>query len=366
MNKLIMNFFVWSVILVLGGLFLNVSCNRGDTTFYRIPVYEGLESSSFSDVKNDADSICYISLETTDSCLIGQVYKIVRWADFYYISDLSQNLYLFTDSGKFVRRIGRQGKGPEEYTNLCDFAVDHENGDVFLVDYGKVLVYNTEGEFQRSFTVESDMQVCTMDKAGHLVFIAPSPMESGCFDLLTLCDKNGVVISRIPGVGEDCDLSYFNWITEHRDRIYYKPEFSDTLYFLDATQKVHPCAQVDFGEYKLTPASLKIDKINELSEYDRLDGVFDFEKFIILNVQKGLKKKELEAFIFDKDTGTIKKWKLEGMKIGITSVYGNQLVCSLSAMDLLDCQEIRSTGLKKVVSQIQADSNPVLAVVYLK
>ena len=73
-----------------------------------------------------ADSISYISLETDSSCFIGKIRnpdKNIQFAkDRFFISD-GDNLFSFENSGKFLFKIGRQGKGPGEYFRIDNFTV---------------------------------------------------------------------------------------------------------------------------------------------------------------------------------------------------------------------------------------------------
>ena len=53
---------------------------------------------------------------------------------------------MFDGKGKFVRRIGRQGQGPGEYSLVLSLDVDRENELSYLLDNGKVNVYSLTGD----------------------------------------------------------------------------------------------------------------------------------------------------------------------------------------------------------------------------
>ena len=70
-----------------------------------------------------ADSIRYIPLETSDSCLVGSVDKMLRTAKGEYIlvdKEKSRAIYVFDAAGHFLNRIGKCGKGPAEYSMIED------------------------------------------------------------------------------------------------------------------------------------------------------------------------------------------------------------------------------------------------------
>ncbi|MEA1876649.1 MAG: 6-bladed beta-propeller [Bacteroidota bacterium] len=101
------------------------------------------------------ESIEYIPLETTPSCLIGPAhnyrYKIVR--DTIYLTRSGHPVYVFDLNGKFVRRIGQVGKGPQEFVDVTSFAIDKNENRIWISDrkVGKILIYSTDGSFVSQF-----------------------------------------------------------------------------------------------------------------------------------------------------------------------------------------------------------------------
>ena len=102
------------------------------------------------------ESIEYIPLETTDESLVGGVGFSPRSFD---ISDnyivvscrMQTQVFLFSRDGRFIRRIGRQGQGPGEYTGVFGVFIDEGRNRIFVMGshYQEgALIYNlTTGEF---------------------------------------------------------------------------------------------------------------------------------------------------------------------------------------------------------------------------
>jgi len=67
-------------------------------------------------------------------------------------------LYLFERSGKFVRKIGQEGKGPEEYTILFDVSFSPNEDFIIVYDSQKKVFfeYSFSGELLRSTSYEGD------------------------------------------------------------------------------------------------------------------------------------------------------------------------------------------------------------------
>ncbi len=91
-------------------------------------------------------SISFIPLETSEQCLIGTVGKIVALNDKYYIIDsqYANGVLVFNKEGKYIKSIGKKGRGKGEFLRLNSFCIDEKGGEMLILDsYArKVLFYN--------------------------------------------------------------------------------------------------------------------------------------------------------------------------------------------------------------------------------
>lgn len=97
-------------------------------------------------------SISYVPLEVNSQTLFRKLYGILIQDSFIYINMVDRVLQ-FDMSGKYVRSIGKRGKGPEEFKGLNDFFVD--DTICCILDSGKGVIYNNKGTFLRSFKLDS-------------------------------------------------------------------------------------------------------------------------------------------------------------------------------------------------------------------
>lgn len=96
------------------------------------------------------DSIEMIQLETTDDCLIGEVSRLKFYQDRIFISDrLSQKIFIFNSSGKYISKINKRGNATGEYIFLGDFVFRDDS--IYVQDvYGKkYIVYDFYGNYCR-------------------------------------------------------------------------------------------------------------------------------------------------------------------------------------------------------------------------
>ena len=99
------------------------------------------------DLKNIFSTVSFqtIALETNANCLIGEVTKMVSRNDTIFIVDkISKSIFLFNDKGKFLSKICREGRGPQEYLNFSDVFIG-DNHILVIDNYQfKVCCYDFE------------------------------------------------------------------------------------------------------------------------------------------------------------------------------------------------------------------------------
>ena len=102
-------------------------------------------------IKSLFDRFEVIPLETNDSSLLIWPDKIFYWNGYYEVFDSkAPALFVFDEKGKFVRKVGRRGKGPEEYTEIYDVVQDKGTGGIYMLSpFGELLSYNSEGTFEK-------------------------------------------------------------------------------------------------------------------------------------------------------------------------------------------------------------------------
>ena len=99
----------------------------------------------------------YIALETSDEFLTQGVVEAIG-SEYILVINLIRDgdIFIFDrKTGKGVRKINRQGQGPEEYNRISGttgIILDEANGEMFVKSTGdKILVYDLYGKFKRSF-----------------------------------------------------------------------------------------------------------------------------------------------------------------------------------------------------------------------
>jgi len=126
-------------------------CNK-NTVVYKITK----TSDEFFQWNGIIENIESIPLETRNNSLIGQLTKgVIDKSGIYLLDFKNQCLLNFDKRGKFIRKIGQRGKGPNEFLEVRDFCISNNN--LYTLDYKKILCYNLiDGDVIDSWSFNSE------------------------------------------------------------------------------------------------------------------------------------------------------------------------------------------------------------------
>lgn len=134
-------------------------------------------------------------LETTSGSLIGQIDKIRKFRNHYYVlSSNGKTIHHFDKDGKFVSSLNRQGQGPEEYPRIEDFDVCEADGktEVWISDNKSLKVYDaTDFSFKRKITYPFVIHKFKKMENSHVLLVTGQNEN-----ILTLVDKEGKIIAE--------------------------------------------------------------------------------------------------------------------------------------------------------------------------
>ena len=95
-------------------------------------------------------SLRYIPLQTTKSSAIGKILHLCHNDGCFYISSIgSKEIAVFSESGEFIRKINRNGRGPGEYTRISGLFADYDadaKGAIGVLCQS-AFVYDSEGRY---------------------------------------------------------------------------------------------------------------------------------------------------------------------------------------------------------------------------
>jgi hypothetical protein len=274
------------------------SCNshkeehNGDILRIKIPDIKEEQRTQLyaSDFISDIE---YIALETHPQCLIGDV-VITSISENYIVvfSSNEYNCFLFSRNGKFIRKIGQRGDGPEDYySGSYKLKIDEKLGIVFLIGLRYIYSYRITGEFIKKFDSGELLKTIDIKRISNIMhwkdnlFCADVFFESGDetyrFFIFSL---DGDIIKLYPNYLkiEGVNFSKYNidsYFFCYREQIYFKEVFSDTLFVINDQLDFVPEIIIDIQNKRTDVTIVAEPPYNK--EFIRY--VYKFENYIFLH-----------------------------------------------------------------------------------
>ena len=136
-------------------LVILTSCSRSgklkEITLYDISKNEDCQTIPLDSIVVGTE---VIELDNSEKApIIGVISDLYESYQSYYIVSDEKNVYEYDKTGKFVRQIGTQGRGPGEFLFVKKIFINEKDSSVNLFDFPsqKLLKYDREGNFLSCF-----------------------------------------------------------------------------------------------------------------------------------------------------------------------------------------------------------------------
>ena len=406
--------------------FLLVNCTNSVKTVEADKVNGIKEIDIMSKISNNQDVNLSTVASSIDYCVLeSDVYSYVTPAMSVYCSEEHvvaiggkeghEACYVFDrKTGKFVRQISRKGQGPGEYLEVISSFWDGDKNQIAVWNGKQYLFYNLDGSL--SHTTGRFRAVNFF--AYNNLYISHVPNSSGKKTIrIAFHDKTGAFIDSIPeyrtwekietrSAISLIDSKFYTF----RNSIYYKDIFCDTLYqikdfslyprfIFNSGNRTVPYQMQEGGRFDYSNAmnaflnDRRADGIEIIDRYKKYVVVnviledannlyfsFDYEKKLYPAIYNKTNDNlqimlpiTLPALIYGRNT---EKNQLYGFKNDLDGglpfwpkqmISEKEMMCVYTVEELLslDVTKITNNNLKRVLSSLDEDSNPVIAIATL-
>lgn len=238
------------------GVLLSCQSSTNPTALPTWPVAQQMEHPQPEDLLKIAAEVKRIPLETSDSILIREIATLVEADDLLYIRHENE-CSVFDRDGKFLRNIGSQGEGPNEYLTLNHFFI--KDGDLYLYEAEKeiVRIYTPEGIFKRDFpTGESYNAVYPLAGDTYLGYMdnvsGNELMKIGFFTEEQLLDTIPYT-RQFEHKGVYWSFSNEGTVFKNGDAFCFKEIFNDTIFRIEPDHRLTPLYIADLGAMQPLP-----------------------------------------------------------------------------------------------------------------
>lgn len=250
-------------------MFLIGSCTqkKDASSINVIPVASTVGNYSVLNLSDYATEIRYIPLETNDAALISPInLQIIYENEKILVKDNSStgsNCYMFDHTGKFCRKIGQRGQGPDDYLEIDISMFDNF---IYLLDRLKVLVYDINGRLVENINLKSDLISEEYRQANYKIipmkkdkFVMTVATYFGYYPFAFLFEtRNSKVINikEYPSSVKLDKLGRGNYSSPELGNMYrYKDEvrvykaINDTIFSIDNNADLKEAFIIDLGKY---------------------------------------------------------------------------------------------------------------------
>ena len=370
----------WAAVFVL--LLLLTSCAHSQKdvesdrhfSFVTIPVRfddsvkEGMKLSDF------VEKIEFVLLESTDSCRLYGVGHAELTDQYIYVVDKPVNrsfcVYQFDRKGYFLRRIGTQGEGTDEFVEMSGFALNRETGEINIYDgvRKRVVSYLPDGSFSKA----TDMfQACSDFEFQNGLFYIYTPPIDGDADIVFVVDEKGNKKAQYlhrPDLG--FILSGSGMRKNTGKGVLFCEAFDNTIYTFDK-EKIRTKYVFDFGRHTMPHARKKEyleaiaqskpikDQIQLLGDYiTEVSDIQETRKWLFFNVVKGI---VLYRGIYNKETEDVRLQRCFQDDMYETIGLGEEFVGAMSdGLIATVSSDWSNSALNKILS-VQARKGEFLA-----
>lgn len=363
------------------------ACHSSKHTQIEVPVevIKACEptSLSFYDLVEDWYSV---ELENSALSMLGEIVKVEFDSVFIFVEAETageKSVFVFDREGKFRNQVGAKGRAPAEYLHIAAWTVDRKNQEIWLLDNFLLQVkrFSYSGEYLGSSKVDQifrygrDLLCCPNGN-----FVLQNVVMEGCVCEFRILDREFKEIGRSKERNlkvEGAVSPIGSGVYLNDSCVYIVPTFNDTVYecrdtgfiprfYAEAVQTVPANFDYEGQDYR----ELRSRFINQGYIFGRTWLFFDNYIFIQSpgrDVLWDVKRQKGYQLTGEKKNG--KDIIICPNLIGVDNRYA---VGTCTALFLLNQEKSFqnlsgvSDRIKRVYSELQEDSNPVLFFYKLK
>lgn len=350
---------------------------------YMIDIERNIDNVKELPVSLIANEIEYVPLETIKNFLLKKIDKLSFTDSFIFVSDFNK-LLQFNRKGKFIRQIGKSGKGPGEYLYVMAFSINEQKSRIYIRDYTSEMdVFDFNGKYIESFPVNHPIFpiLCfDNDKIAGSIPNGPKSADPIEYNLVIYSD-NGAVLKEFKNHQKRNSKQgvaftvYPLYVFDGKLR--YKDYGSDTSFTVRG-DSLEPYAIFNLGQMKmeLDPDYSKGNPkqlMEELKKKVWISNIKENSKYLFVNFNYGLTDSTLFC-AYEKQTSQIVSLKGNGFKSSDNLffwpryIYQDSIMVDyMEASDLME--KLSSTDkkssnpeLSQLASRIKEEDNPILII----
>lgn len=228
-----------------------MACKKSKNELLTIPLVENSSKVNSIGLKGVAEDIIYAKLQKKPECLLGSVERLVASEKYFFV--VSRELYQFLRNGEFVRKIGKEGRGPGEYQAISDLSIDESSQRIYILTIKQILIFDFNGTFINSIPLKDKFPQSfdVIDKDNIVLQSGINPISLVSTEIINEEGESQLQInSRIyKSIESNPDGKSHNVVYEFKNNFFVKESRNDTVYKITENGLI-PHYVYDLGKYK--------------------------------------------------------------------------------------------------------------------
>lgn len=381
-------------ILILGLTVLFYSCQTNkneEKVVIDLLVSPETELTKISEI---ATEVKYIPLQTSQDCLIPYIMDVKTNDGKVFVRTNLSEIFCYNDDGKFLFKLSKNGRGPEEYAYIYDFDVTKNNLLVVLTR-SRLLSFNiTDSAFNylKTLNFKTDPGfVAIGPDQNHLLLSYGSSHGNEPYRNV-LINMNGDTILKIPNLYKYSKNTkmHFAAIFENinfdsDDLLHFKFWLNDTVFTLTEDNKIEPYLVFNSHGKQTTTEALANFSENTMREYINVQNIIETPRYLIYRFfnqklcVRVFDKTSSKIFYIDYKSRDMTSWLTDDLTGGVNiepkfcvdgNIYAWTDAITLKkhiASDQFNSSAVKfpkmKEEIKKLAQSLDETDNPVLIVV---
>jgi len=245
--------------------FSSCRSNTTDQGIQTIEIIEPAKDIQFSEIFEPKFE--FIKLETTETNKVAVVRQTIIQDDHIFLLDNSSTIFHFRRDGSFVDKLQRIGKGPGEYIMIMSFRIQIDGGILKILVNDpvnrKLLIYDQHFQYLEEHASPFPFLDFEIVAPGEFVFyrgLMHGTDEEYNYDLILKDPRSESFRKHFPYPFNRLNHGKQFPLVQTGDGILFHTNYSDTIYRIDLSGKVHPTYKLTFGKDRLPSLDYLIEQ----------------------------------------------------------------------------------------------------------
>lgn len=352
--------------------------------------------SELTNISEISTNVEYVPLQTSENSIIRYISDLKQTHNGLFVRSNTNEVFYFDNSGNYLFKLSRIGRGPEEYENIYDFDVTDNSDFLLVLTRNRIQFYRITND---GFVYSKSLNL--QDNPG---YIDISPNQKSIFlsygsigvepNRYILIDMNGEIQKSISNnykysrnsASNFAFAIYENIMIKSNDLLHFKYWLNDTVFTLTGENKVVPYMVFNsHGKHTTVDALANIGLKDILRNYLNINSIFETSRYLIYRYYYGgvcirvYDKISKKTFYIDYKLKETTKWLTDdiigGVNIEPKFCVNDNIYSWVDALILknhIKSEEFKNSvvknpdqkvALQRLAETIDESDNPVLIIV---